>query len=227
MAHEPITISIKDLNISGVDSRRMALRERNANGKIGRLVKFSKTGGITFEAPPTKTYYDLFLMNAVNNVDYDCLDKEQIKLLNNKRMVRVIRRDFGQAGSNKLLQKVFKRLNSALNPFGIQYGYMDYGKKYRTGDMSAGYGYMGDKGKSNQPWFGTHWSSGFAVNVNKLKPETRFALFAVGLEEAFEVYFGVDDICGFDSGGSIQLNGLLTPKGKDIIAYFAVINNAQ
>ena len=93
--------------------------------------------------------------------------------------------------------------------------------------MSAGHGDLGEKSIIQQPWFGTHWPNGFIINNKKIGAEYLKALRAVGLEEAFEVYFGVDDICGWESGFTIQFDGKLTPKGKDIIAYYALISPVE
>jgi len=222
-----ITIKMKELGVSGVDSRRIVVREKNQDGKIGKLVEFSVTGEVTIKVPEQDTSYDIFLMNSVNKVNYSCLDQKKIEMVNKKRFIKVIRRDFGQAGSDRILKNIFKQINGALNPFGIKYGYLYYNRSFTEGDMSAGYGDLGEKSIIQQPWLGTHWPNGFVINSKKIGTEYLKALRAVGLEEAFEVYFGVDDICGRESGFMIQFGGELTPKGKDIIAYYALISPAE
>jgi hypothetical protein len=221
-------IRIDRLRIANVDPLRIVIRERHQNGKLGRLVAFSGTGEVTLPVPQENRAYDIFLMNASNQVYYPCLDEKKVKMLKNKRYVRVIRNDFQQAGPDAILKNVFRQINDALNPFGIRYGYLDYSSKYKTGDMAAGYGEMGERVFGVQPWLGTHWRNGFLINIKKLirQPDYRPRLKIVGLEEAFEVYFGVDDICGRNSNAFLQENGKLVDQGKDVIAYYALISPA-
>lgn len=222
-----ITIRIDKLGVPDVDLRRIVVRERHRDGKIGKLVTFSRTGEVALKVPDSDASYDIFLVNNSNKVNYDCLDHKKVKMVNNKRFVKVIRRDFGQVGPDGILRNIFKQLNKALNPFGIAYGGLNYDRGFTSGDMSAGYGELGEKSILQQPWFGTHWPNGFVINIKKIGKAYFKAVKAVGLEEVFETYFGVDDICGRDSGMMIQFNGKLTPRGKDIIAYYALISPAE
>lgn len=222
-----ITIKIAELGVPDVDPGRIVVRERHRDGKIGKLVTFSKTGEVALKVPDRDASYDIFLVNSSNQANYDCLDDQKVKMVNHKRFVKVIRRNFGQAGPDGILRDIFKQLNQALNPFGITYGGLNYDRGFTSGDMSAGYGELGEKSIRQQPWFGTHWPNGFVINIKKIGKAYLKAVKAVGVEEAFETYFGVDDICGRESGMMIQFDGKLTPQGKDIIAYYALISPAE
>jgi hypothetical protein len=222
-----ITIRIDKLGVPDVDPGRIVVRERHRDGKIGKLVTLSRTGEVALKVPDSDASYDIFLVNSSNKANYDCLDDKKVKMVNNKRFVKVVRRDFGQVGSDGILKDVFKQLNQALNPFGITYGGLNYDRGFTSGDMSAGYGELGEKSIRGQPWFGTHWPNGFVINIKKIGKAYLKAVKAVGLEEAFETYFGVDDICGRESGMMIQLDGRLNSRGKDIIAYYALISPAE
>lgn len=224
-----IIIRIAELGVKGVDPLRMVVRERHKDGWLGRLVAFSGNGEVILPVPKEDRAYDIFLMNASNHVYYPCLDQQKVRMLKNKRIVRVIRNDYQQAGPGPVLKDIFRQLNDALNPFGIRYGFLDYSAKYKQGDMSAGYGYTGEKTRGSRPWLGTHWRNGFLINIKKLirQRNYRVLLMAIGLEEAFEVYFGVDDICDRNSNAFLQEHGKLVPQGIDVIAYYALISPAN
>lgn len=205
---------IKKFAVHNVDRRRLALRLKNRKGRIGELVA-AGLDRITFTAPDLDTSYDIFLMNSTTAVDYDCLDRTTPRLL--ERFASAFRRDFGQKGPDHILKNIFNQMNKALDPFGIQYGRISYDRRAQRGDIGAGFG-VG----INTEWTGTHWSDWFVINIDKLGAGNTEELLSVGLEEIFEVFFGVDDICGKDSYVSIQKGGRITAKGIDIITYYAL-----
>lgn len=208
-----MSFPLSSFNVQGVNPSRAVLREVNNGGKLGKFKKYANNGSIDLiitnaEGASGQVQYDLFLFNSTNNVDYEGLEVNNPSATYRFGTMKRVDRD-GMTGPDYIFVNVVNQFNEALNPFGILFGEIRYlGVTTESANMECGYGLS----NGNDGWHEGNW---WTINPNRCNTET--SKLSIGNYENFETYFGVDDI-----SSSIQNLGTLTPKGKDIIAYFAI-----
>ena len=214
----------RGIDLSTVDDMRMAIREYN----FGNLLYKTTNGTITIQAPGGDATWDIFLFNNQNGAPYQYMDEQNSGLYLNKHNFVVYRRDFdGQTGPEKVWTGsslpelgnqaggVWTQLNQALKPEGVPF---TYGQIQVQDDGDFSYGYGDSNGAE-----GWHAGSYITINAERIGDD-RNAMKAFGLEEAFENITSVDNIGGTSSLVNIQLEGILTGKGKDLFTYTFVMN---
>lgn len=139
-----VSISLAQLPLAGVDAGRAVLRYSHAGDKIGVLIAKTLNGTLTFQ-PTFNATYDLFLMNASSGADYECLDyTAEATHGASTAFPQLHRYTTGtllscpvEDGPDEPIQLAVDQLNHALNPFGLQYGSVDYrGADGATGPMA-------------------------------------------------------------------------------------------
>jgi hypothetical protein len=129
-----VSISLAGLPVRGVDPARAALRLPHVGDQVGSLVAKTTSGTLTIQ-PTNSMTYELFLMNSSSGVDYGCLDYTAEATYGASTAFPTMRRItsgqiFGcpvEDGEDAAIQSAVDQFNSAMNPFGIKYGYITYG----------------------------------------------------------------------------------------------------
>ncbi len=207
--------------ISGVDTRRIALREDN----FGNLVEYSKDGQVNLTVPRKNTTYDIFLFNSSPNNLYQWLEELPATGFGFRGgMFGVYRKDFdGQTGEERVWggepvpeiggsPGVFDQMNQVLHPgwAPFRYGNFEIGT---TGRFSYGFGYSsGDIFLNNE--------NNTTINTNFVKtiPEQ----IGIGLGAVFQRAMGWYGGGNSDAPRMIQTNGVLHQGGKDALAFMYV-----
>ena len=220
---EAVTIKIADLNVSGVDDKRIVIR----NDNFGKWVASNLTNGeATFKAPGQRTDYDVFLFNNSNNAPYQCMDDKNSSLYLNKRNHIVYRADRdgqtgGPTGGEEIWINAIEPLNTILDPDWAPFKYGTIQRKPAPndgkGDFSYGFGsYKGADGAHAGPWI--------TVNYDK-NPGKIIGLTSVAIAELFENITHTDNICNasFDYANM----GKWREPTKDLIRYVFIKDPAQ
>ena len=215
-AGEGAYIRISELEVSGVDDKRIVIREEN----FGEFVEFSRLSEAAFIAPQADKNYDIYLMNASNGADYNIIDEwvdkgKGLGILRFPRNITYHREDRdGYTGSQGIIDDAVLELNRA-----IQYSWVQYGSITEVaggGDFGVGYGYCNNwLGDSTDVWVG--------VNPDKCKRHN-IKEARVFISEIYELVTRTDDLGGgLNSFEYItDVAGNLKPFAKDLIAYVFV-----
>ena len=208
-------------NVSGVDQQRIAIRQDN----FGNLVTFNNTGTANFTAPNQDTNYDIILFNAMNNAPYQWMDDQNSKLGQGTYNLVVYRQDRdGVTGPESNWTSVWDQYNQALNLGWVRWGSITVKPAPNDGTGNIRYGYAiciqagirgdGEHGQ-NYAYVDVDWASDPVGSTS------------IGLSEAFECMCRLDNIGGQPSSMTIQYQGVLNGKGKDLIAYVFAKDSAS
>ena len=214
-AGENQKIAISDLDVDGVDKRRIVVRE----GLLGRRVAYSRTGECEFLTPEKDSQFVIYLMNASNEAEYRAVDVWVGIYEGNLQFAREMNwffenRDGYQGPEEPIVDTIFE-LDEALNFPWTRYGQFDRVFVKSDSHFSVGYGYCEDE-------YGIHTLNWAGVNpdhspTEKFKKETF-------LEEIFELVTSTENIAQKDSVSMIANpdTGALNEKGRDLLAYIFV-----
>lgn len=215
LAGSAFRLRICDLGVSGVDERRIVVRE----GILGDRVAYSRTGECEFSVPAVDSAYSVFLMNASNRADYRAVDVRVGIYEGNLHFPREMKwsienRD-GFQGPAEPLDKAVQQLDAALDFAWARYGrFINVGKRQES-CFTVGYGKCMDQ----YGWHTLDWAGVNPVHCynHKLRMETF-------LEEIFELVTGTEDIAREDTVSLIadKATGRLNGVGRDLLAYIFV-----
>lgn len=214
-AEENLKISIQDLDVNGVDERRIVIRE----GLLGPRLAYSRTGECEFVTPDKDSQLIIYLMNASNEAEYRAVDVwvgiYEGNLQFPRKMKWFLENRDGYQGPEYPIVAAISQLNEALSFPWIKYGQFDQVFIESDSDFSVGYGYCEDE-------YGIHTLKWAGVNpdhcpTEKFKQETF-------LEEIFELVTSTENIAEKDSASMIANpdTGALNEKGRDLLAYIFV-----
>jgi hypothetical protein len=142
-----VTIVLSDLSIQGVDRYRAVVREVHQGDRVGAFVARTTSGTLTARVVNGATY-DLFLMSTGSSVDYSCLDymEESVSGASSdfptlgRRTQGTIFNHAVVDGPDAPIAFAVSQFNTALNPFGIRYGAIQYlGATTSAADMYIGW----------------------------------------------------------------------------------------
>jgi hypothetical protein len=144
----PIEIRLSDLAAAGVDPLRAAVYEAHVGGEMGAFVASTTNGGFKITRPPHDAVYDVFLMSTAGGANYTCLDSGWQPSDGWTRRYTTLRLAAG--GEQVLGQPIVDwsdesfrffagEFSRALNPFGLQYGRVDFVGN-AAGEMTSGWG---------------------------------------------------------------------------------------
>jgi len=215
-----VILNIADImstyGVTGVDNRRIAIRQ----GNFGGLIVFSRTGEASFTAPRQNTDYDIYLMNTsgmTKNRHYQKVDDWIDKgagILGVPRNASWHREDRdGYTGKKSIITSAVSQLNNAINYSWAKYGSLN--KVGSNGDFGVGYGYCNN-------WAGMHSSDWAGVNPDNCFNER--GQLKVFLAEIFELTTRTDDLDGISTYGLIcnRSTGNLNEIGRELFAYVYV-----
>jgi len=210
-----VMIPISEIAAQGVDENRIVIRE----DRFGPFVASSRTGSVTFNAPPGKKEFTIYLMNASHGADYRKVDTWTGK---NEGVLEYIppllwyREDRNDhTGPSGVIQDAIDQLNGALDYSWAKYGCFQRLEKRENGSFGVGYGHC-----RNQ--FG--WHSPYWAGVNPDHCPTYSMKLATFIEEIFELITRLNDIGEKDTATLITDadSGNLNDVGKDLLAYVFV-----
>ncbi len=153
-AGAPVTLRIAEMGVTGVNPNRIFLRNAHQGDRIGEYVAYtpclgwpaeacsqygnaSKTPGeLTFQAPSTNTQYDVFLLNALDGTEYDCVEGGFVPNMSHwpvgylHSFAGLRRAAAGEVlggytaidGPEEGFRAAAAAFSDGLNPFGIKYG---------------------------------------------------------------------------------------------------------
>jgi len=221
MSSQPgLIIKINDCpNTSTIDPKRIALRQENQGGGLGKLINFSRTGETNTNFPEENTTtYQAYLMNNTNHADYNLIDEWIDKgagILRFPPNCTWHREDRdGYTGKESIINNAVSQLNNAINYSWAKYGSLN--KVGSNGNFGIGYGYCSN-------YIGVHTGSWAGANPDNCFDEIQ--QLQVFLSEIFELITGTDDLNGHNTFMTITNpydNGNLNPIGKDLFAYVFV-----
>jgi hypothetical protein len=144
-----VSISLSDVSIQGVDLRRAVLREAHQGDRVGAFVARTSNGALSAAVANGATY-DLFLMSTASGLNYSCLDyqaQEESVTGASSDFPTMNRKTDGTIFNHKVvdgpdapIEFAVSQFNTALNPFGIRYGAIEYlGVTTSTADMTVGW----------------------------------------------------------------------------------------
>jgi hypothetical protein len=251
--NEAFTVLVSELGVAGVDAERIVVRRRATN-TLGVIVTASpcwdssgsscsgaSAAGKATWLPTEDAALDVFLMNAKNGANYNCMDAPGDKgwswaLMQYGRDATLRMAPPGEefhgyhatSGPEEAMSAAAAVASAALNPFGIKYGQITYvgatGPLRMTGIFSREPLLSDRFGTASGLSFG---ADGIAVNWSRPMPLA--STISVILHELTHSYFGAPDYydspgCGshLDSVAGINSNGTLSPKGRDAFAYWAL-----
>jgi hypothetical protein len=207
-----VTIRIDDLDVEGVDDKRIVIRE----DRFGDRVAFSKSGVIQFVAPKTNKSYTLYLLNASSRADYRKVDTwiyTNEGVLEYTPPLKWFREDRnGFQGQEEVIAVAFDQLNDALDYPWARYGRFQKLEERENGSFGVGYGHCRDQ----FGWHSPYWAG---VNPDHCRlSEMKLGTF---LEEIFELTTRLNDIGGQDTASLITdpETGDLNEVGRDLLAY--------
>jgi hypothetical protein len=143
----PIEIRLSEIAVAGVDPLRAAVYEAHAGSEMGAFVTSTTNGVFKVARPPRDTVYDVFLMSTAGAANYTCLDAGWQPSSGWTRRYSTLR--LAAAGEQVLGQPIadwsdesFRfftgEFSRALNPFGLQYGRVDFVAN-AAADMTGGW----------------------------------------------------------------------------------------
>lgn len=227
MSGTKLTLNIADIlgqyAITGVDTRRISLREDNS----GKLIEYSKVGLVNLTIPRNDTTFNIFLFNSGPNDLYQWFENQPATGWDStfrQSLIKVYRQDFdGQTGQEKVWggepvpeiggnPGVFDQMNQALKPdwAPFRYGYFERGT---SGILGYGFGNsLGDLFLNNQT----------NTTINAQRVQTIPEQIGIGLGAIIQRIMGWYDLSNSDASSKIQTNGVLHQAGKDVLAFMHV-----
>ena len=214
-AGETLRIAIKDLEVEGIDDRRIVIRE----GQLGPRVAYSRTGECEFSAPEQDKAYTVYLMNASHGAEYRAVDVwvgiYEGNLQFPRQMMWCIENRNGFEGPSDPITDVVHQMNEALDFPWSNYGKFIQVSKRDDAHFSIGYGFCEDQ-------YGWHTLNWAGVNPDHC-PTEKFVRETF-LEEIFELVTSTENIAEKDSVSMIAdlTTGQLNKVGRDLFAYIFV-----
>lgn len=235
----PVSIALAEISATGVDPQRAALRSsEHPDDRVGGLIART-TGGVLSFVPTGDATYDLFLMNAASGTNYDCLDYAAEKTSGMRTLFVTLRRVatgqiFGVQvvdGPDAPFEYAVEQFNSALNPFGVMYGHIQYVGLAMSADMTGGWSLLSDGGK-NLGGIGQ-----FVIVTIGSSAYEQFWGPVYAIHELGHAYLGAPDYyqntgcfggnlsCAFVECIPSITEATFTPSGADAARYWALMGN--
>lgn len=206
---------ISDLGVSGVDERRIIVRE----DLLGERVAYSRTGECEFSVPERDMAYSVYVMNTSNNAEYRAVDVRVGIYEGNLQFPREMKWSTedrnGFQGPAEPIAEAIRQLDAALDYPWARYGRFVKIDTKNGAHFTVGYGECRDQ----YGWHTLRWTGVNPIHCynHKLKLETF-------LEEIFELVTGTENIAEKDTVSMIADNktGGLNGIGRDLLAYIFV-----
>ncbi len=216
----------KGIDLSTVESRRMAIRRPN----FGELLYTTTGQELSIRAPSTKTDYDIFLFNNTNGADYNEMDAQGAHMRGDRHHFKTYRRDWdGQTGDDTLYpERVWTgnsipeiggapgamiQVDAGMKPEKVPFNYGSlFASPTPISGASFGYGY-GNSGGND----GAHWGTGVTVNANKLGHNVG-SMVSIGTRETLENILNVQNL----NQGMVN-QAIIRPSMQDRLCYVLVM----
>ena len=217
---DSVVIKISDLEVSGVDEYRIAIR----GSDFSELIVFDQSGEATFTAPEEDTKFNIILFNTIPGLDYEMMDRQNSHLYNATRHYTVYRKDFDGCpkkwehgfGQEKPWRITFEKCSAALDRGWVKWGSFQRKPAPNDDQGDFSYGYSECKG-----YWG--WHSGSSITLNACSLSDLKSFLTIGLAEIFENVTSVDNNGIDGSGGSYDVmtdaNGNLNEIGENLLVY--------
>ncbi len=252
---DTVGVPINTFSLDGVDPVRAAVYQPHTGSRLGRFVTATTDGVIRL--PRVEASYDLFLMSTASGARYADIDVGRptspgtAKRYATMRTARPGESLLGQnavSESDESFRFEAAEFTRALNPFGLEYGRLDFLGSTGSADVTSGW--VAVDPQTCEPAHvvpGTFWVNHVYVPVNNEYPylsdarcfETRSyvpkfwgdVLIVYGLAQAYlgatgGLYPCLLVSCGGNAGGFYYMTARppLSSSGADVVRYLALMN---